>query len=400
MMHTGKSLKISPNATAAAIEVKLISTRKEFLSLENDWRTLAGRCRTYNLFTSFDWMLTWWDCLGKDKELMVFVLRSSGSVIGIAPLMKIRKSIWPLKYNEVYFISATEAPYSPSAFAGTLDFIIPDEFSMEYEEFLRYLLSSVNGWHCLRLHPLPQNSPALPIFDRLVPGLRHEFSTAKIYDNACLNVAGSWTEYYAARSAKFRKNLRRARQNLTKRYPVAFVEYRTPQEMTAAYAQILQIEEQAWKWTDGSRINDRRYHDFYPALIRKFAEKNQTRIWILQIDGQPAAYDMHIQDGKSIKTLKGSYSQKFAEFSPGSLLSYTAHKRFFQEGIQHIDLLWGNLEYKQKWTNALEPHFGVCIRRKDTYSRLLQACEQSPVLYKVQQKYRQSHRWVKKKIRP
>jgi hypothetical protein len=261
-------------------------------------------------------MLTWWDCLGKNKQLIFFVLRSSDRLIGIVPLMKVRKSFMRLPYDEVYLLSATKNPFSPRAFAGTLDFLIPDEFAVEYEYFIRYLLTTYNEWNYLKLHPLPQNSPALKMLQKIAPELHGEVSIIKVLDNACVSVSGTWEEYWSGRSFKLQKNINRLYRRLMEHHQAEFIEYRKAEEMDQAIEDILAIEQKSWKLQNGVRINDPGRNNFYFSLVRNLSKKNMTRIWILRIDGVPAAYDVHVQYGKSIKTLAGSFKEDFAAFSP------------------------------------------------------------------------------------
>ncbi len=372
--------------------LSLVTTRREFLGLENAWRELSEKCHCSNLFTSFDWVLTWWGCLGSDKQLMVFVLRLKDRIIGIAPLMKIRRSFCKLPYREIYLISATEDPFSPRAFAGTLDFLIPDEFPGEYECFVRYLLTSFRGWNYVKLHPLPEKSRAPAIFRKVAGEQNRELSIVKVFENACISTNEPWEEYYARRSTVFQKNTARRYRNLRARHRAEFVEYRAPEEMDRAITDILAIEKKSWKWKEGVRINDPRSHDFYFSLARKFAEKNMTRIWVLRIDGRPVAYDFNIQINKCIKALKSSYDEDFAALSPGILLNYTEYRQFLQEDIHHIDLLWGNLRFKQRWANVLEPHYGVYLRRNDPYTRMIDIFTNSPVMQRLSRGYRRIRR--------
>lgn len=333
-------------------------------------------------------MLSWWDCLGRDKQLMIFVLRSSGRIIGIVPLMRVRKYFLRFPYDEVCFLSATENPFSPRAFAGTLDFLVPDEFSGECEHFIRYLLASCKGWNYLKLHPLPENSPALASFRRIASESHIRVSMPKVFDNACLSVSGSWEEYWTGRSHDLRRNGHRRYSRLMERHRAEFREYRHPEEMEQAFADILTVEQKSWKSKDGVTINDERSRDFYPTLARRLAEKKMIRIWVLKIDGSPAGYEFYVRHDKCIKTLKTSFDEAYSAFSPGTLLRYAAYRQFFREGIHHIDLLFGNLKYKQEWTNVLEPHYGVYLTRNDLYTRFIDRCLRSPAAQRLENGYR------------
>lgn len=152
---------------------------------------------------------------------------------------------------------------------------------------------------------------------------------------------------------------------------VTFVEYRNPEDVNEALNNLQLIESQAWKSQTGIQIDDEHNNHFYFELAKVISQKNWLRIWVLKVDEIPVAYDYHVDYFGNIKTLKGSYDKTFAEFSPGSLLSWKVHQLFFQEGAEGVDLLWGNLDYKQKWTNFLNPHYEIAIYNSNFYSRFI-----------------------------
>lgn len=379
------------------MDIQLITQREDVMGLESAWHELSEESLCSDLFTSFDWMSTWWDCLGADMQLMVFVLWA-GSIIGIVPLMKVRKFFWKFPYDEVYLLSATANPFSPRAFAGSLDFLIRNGFAAEHERFIRYLLTSFKGWNYLKLHPLPENSPSLAIFRRIADEMPQDIAITRVFENACINADGPWDEYYAGRSSVFRKNNDRRYRRLMELHRTEFIEYRRPTEMDQALTDILTIERKSWKAKEGVTIDDPRNRDFYFSLVRKFSEKEMTRIWVLKIDGIPAAYDLNIQQGKCIKSLKSSYNEDLSVLSPGIILNYVMYQQLFQEGIQCIDLLFGNLAYKQRWSNSMVPHYGVYLKHHNLYTRVIDECMKSPHLQSILRKKRAIAKGVKENL--
>jgi len=79
-------------------QVKMITSEENFYSLKPTWDLLQEKLGNSNFFMSFEWMSTWWKCLGIDIKLLIFVIENGDEIVGIAPLMKSRRSIKPVKF--------------------------------------------------------------------------------------------------------------------------------------------------------------------------------------------------------------------------------------------------------------------------------------------------------------
>ena len=366
----------------------MITSEENFYSLKPAWDLLQEKLGNSNFFMSFEWMSTWWKCLGIDIKLLIFVIENGDEIVGIAPLMKSRRSIKPVKFYEISFISTVPVAYSPDSFSGTLDILINPDHEKSREVFFRYLLTEVRGWNRIKLHPLPENSQTINTLYKIAKELKISISQKKVFDNAYLQINESWETYFNGRSKSFRKNLVRAKKKLSDNRKVTFIEYRKPEEISEAMNNLQLIESQAWKFQTGIQIDDEHYNHFYFDLAKVISENNWLRIWVLMVDDIPVAYDYHVDYFGNIKTLKGSYNKAFAGFSPGSLLSWKVHQVFFEEGAKGVDLLWGNLDYKQKWTNCLKPHYEISIYNSNFYSQLIKIRKTNSLIKFFADKYR------------
>ncbi len=370
-------------------QIKIITSEEDFYTLEPDWNLLLKQCGNSNFFLSFEWMLTWWKCLGFEKKLLICVIKYGNEIVGIAPLMKEKRSISRVSFYEICFISTIQIAYSPGSFSGTLDILINPDHENAREVFFRYLLTETKGWNSIRLHPLPENSQTLRILNKIGQDLNIKIKTKKVFDNAYLQIMESWETYFNRRSNKFRKNLARAKKKLTENRKVTFVEYRSPEDINEALNNIQLVELRAWKGERGIQFDDEQNHHFYIELAKVISKKRWLRVWVLKVDNIPIAYDYHVDYFGIIKTLKGSYDKAFAAFSPGSLLSWKAHQLFFQEGAGGVDLLWGDLDYKQRWTNCLIPHYEISIYQSNSYSQFIKFMSTSSIVKHISMKFRE-----------
>ena len=369
-------------------QITIITSVDEFYLLKPAWDLLQEKLGNSNFFMSFEWMLTWWKCLGFEKELLIFVIKYGDKIVGIVPLMKKRRSIKPVKYYELSFISTVRVAFSPYSFAGTLDFLVDPDHEKSREVFFRYLLTEFKGWNRIKLHPLPKDSLTLSILKRIEKENKISVFKKKVFDNAYLQINESWEKYFNGRPKNFRKNLKRAKKKLFENRKVTFEEYRNPEDVNEALNNLQFIESNAWKAQTGILIDNEHNNHFYIELAKVISQNNWLRIWVLKVDDIPVAYDYHVDYFGNIKTLKGSYDKNYAKFSPGSILSWKVHQLFFQEGVKGVDLLWGNLDYKQKWTNFLNPHYEISFYNSNFYSRFIKLRKTSLMIKLISKMYR------------
>jgi CelD/BcsL family acetyltransferase involved in cellulose biosynthesis len=375
----------SPTTSIArdAYQIKLISSQEEFQSLEPAWNSILSKLRNANFFMSFEWMWTWWNCLQEGKELLLLVVDDGDRTVAIAPLMRVTRTIPAIHipFKEVRFVSTVSSADSASSFAGTLDFLIAPGHEGAREALVWHLLNDLVGFNCLRLHPVPEDSPTLRLFKEIGERLGVAVNVEKVIENACLRITEDWDTYYSKRKKKLRAKLRHLHKVFYNNSGIECVEFKEPAVLGEAYRGIIEVEAQSWKPDGGVAITDERYHHFYFDLAKALSEKGWLRIFILQVENKPIAYEYCVDYYGHIVGLKASYDRSYERFAPGKYLIPTVFEKFFREGAKEIDLLWGNLEFKQNWTSDVYPRFEVSFFDSGPYSRFIRAIMTSKLLH-------------------
>ena len=64
------------------------------------WNGLAGRMKNPSIFSTFEWMSTWWEHFGEKRELRIRAGRRNGELVALAPLAVSRKPFPPCSFAE------------------------------------------------------------------------------------------------------------------------------------------------------------------------------------------------------------------------------------------------------------------------------------------------------------
>lgn len=355
------------------LSIQEIRDIHELELLEPEWNNVLKKSSRPEIFLTYEWLTTWWKCLGKKgRELFVLVVRHGDRIIGIAPFMEVRDTFFGLPIRKIEFISMMKYGDSPSNCSGSLDMIIAEQHNEVISMVMSYLAHHDKRWNLIRLNPIPHNSQTLSLLKEKAQSHGYTFRQDTIYDNCVIHVKTDWQGYVDQLSHEFRKNLKRQDRRLQDEGLICYKKLRTSDEIENIFPEILRIEKQSWKWGVGISINSAAFEDFYHLFAQQASKKGWLFLWMLQLDGKNIAYDYITEFEGNLDVLKGSYSALYARFSPGNLLTWKEIEQSFQNGTKRIGLFWGDSAYKLRWNIDREPHFEIFIFSRGTYAKFLQ----------------------------
>ena len=376
------------------MQIELITTADGFSGLRDNWLKLFAKMRSNNLFIHYDWMRIWLDCQGDGKKLRLFVVRMDNKVVGIAPLMLRSYEKSGFKYNDLFLMTAYDDPFSEKGVAGGIDFLWDPEYDELKHQFAAYILDKTSDWCYLRLHPIQENSSTISAFRDAAVQRGIKVKTPYALKNVYLDIKQDWETYFSERSSNLRKSLRRGKREIEARYTRTFKEFRRPKEVEEGLDKLMTIEKNSWKVKRGFGIDSDELNSFYFEIARYFSKSGNTMIWVMFADEHPIAYELHVKLNGYIRTLKGSYDDGFKRFSVGNQLIAASCEAFFKRGLKQVDMMWGSLDYKQKWSKDLDPHVGVYLLRDGLYSSFIEKLYNSPKLNSARKTYRRLRKRV------
>lgn len=167
---------------------------------------------------------------------------------------------------------------------------------------------------------------------------------------------GSIEQYWANRPSRLRSTLRRKGKKLGQiahRFELA---HAPGAEQIAHYWEIYQ---HSWKHQEPSR-------SFISWLLAWSAQRGYLRLGLLYVEDAVVACQLWLVLGHTAYIFKLAQDLSANKFSPGSLLSeYMINSLAAQDGIERIDYLLGDDEFKAMWMDRKEPVFWVeVVNRK------------------------------------
>src|SRR5262249_27670587 len=144
----------------------------------------------------------------RGAELHIVVVRASGHIVAIAPLLFERSRMYGVPVRRLRLL---QNDHSPRA-----DFIVADHVSQSYRAIWTALFQNRHNWDVLLLSQLPPDTSTVEAMTHLAAA---DGCAAGIWRSGAspyLPISGTEVDYFAGLSSKFRQNLRNRMTRLTR----------------------------------------------------------------------------------------------------------------------------------------------------------------------------------------
>jgi len=318
-----------------------------FEKLKAEWNELLEASSSPCLFLTWEWLYTWWKHLSQGRRLFIITVRDGGELAAIAPLILRPPTLTRLlPFRSVEFLG--------SGIIGSdyLDFIVrvgkEQDACEALAEYMRH------GKLMLEFTQLERRSC---LVERFAAELRRRgWSQSEAKTNVCpfINLSGhSWESYLCTLGAEHRYNFGRRLKNLMKQFEVRFEPVCSEEQRQDALSILIALHNSRWR--------DRAYSEafytadlisFHDELSRLALEKGWLRLFVLRLDGKPAASLYGFSYNRVFYYFQAGFDPIYGKFSAGLVAMGLAIKNALEEGVEKYDLLHGDEPYKFHWARA------------------------------------------------
>lgn len=324
--------------------VHVIRDTAGLLAIKPEWDELVDRAEPSQPFLRHDWVRTWWECFGADKELCVLVVRAGDNLIALAPLMRVRVRMYGVPVWRLEFIANVHTP--------RFDFVVAERREEACVAILEHLQAHEMPWDVLMLSELPGSSPTVGMLRRLAgPRLLRtgEWSAGA---SPLIPLQGTFESYRASRSTKRRAVLRQRLRRLESLGTVSMEVVSEADGLAPALDDAFRIEAASWKGVVGTAIaHDEVLKRFYQSIAARACESRSIRLVFLNVGGQRIAFGYCLKAARTLFLLKTGYDPAYATYSPFNVLMLFIIEEGFKDGLEAFDLLGCDEPWKRDWTD-------------------------------------------------
>lgn len=170
-----------------------------------------------------------------------------------------------------------------------------------------------------------------------------------------------WEAFFQARPRKLKKSLRHKMNRFGKQPGFVITHEEISSKEQPIVQELIDVSSKSWKASIGNDLES--HHGsraFLLNLMDLFGGEGLVSAWIAR-DGEKAmAFELHLACDGIVYPIRADYDESYKEFSPGSLLEYSALKYLFESGSAKqyytcADDYW----YLSNWTSDFEEYCNV-----------------------------------------
>ncbi len=299
-----------------------------FETLAPHWRKLQHNQRGSHIFTTPEWMETWWQHFGNGAELLLGAVRCRGKIIGIAPLL--------LRGGVASFIGSPDV-------CDYLDFVVEPG---EEEDFLVAVLGHLGsrGITGLDLASLRTDSTVLTSLAGMAEKQGWQTTREQSGVTVELDLPATWEDYLEALTTKQRHEIRRKERRLSES---GVVSSRLSESAGQADLDIfLKLFKESRQ--DKASFMTPAMEAFFRSMAATLAQQKLLKLKIMELDSLPVSAVMCFDYQNNVYLYNSGYDPRYAWLSVGLLSKASCIEESIRMGRKKFDFLSGAEVYKYR----------------------------------------------------
>jgi CelD/BcsL family acetyltransferase involved in cellulose biosynthesis len=324
--------------SAAAFRVELVSRRSDIPLDAEQWNALAAANETNTVFQTYEWFDAWWQVMGPSRELFFLVVRDGDAVCGFAPLTRRRSRFgWRL----LEFSGTGNADYQ--------DFILPRDKPAQLAAICEFLRARRWSWERLALANIPSHSSTHALL--LAAAARTGLSLVDEVNVPCPTLL-LMPDSTPARRMIEKYSLRRPLNWFRKHGEVNFRHVTSAEEIEKLLPTFFDQHRRRWASVGKpSLFSDQRQMRFYELLVRGMHARGWLQFSVVEFNGEPIACHFGFDYCDCVTWYKPSFETRFAEHSPGLLLTRQLIEDGLRRSRRELDFTIGDEAFKERFSS-------------------------------------------------
>jgi CelD/BcsL family acetyltransferase involved in cellulose biosynthesis len=342
------------------LTVRVFRSIEHLDKLRVQWEELLAKYPQGSIFSTWEWLTTWWRAFGADQQLHVLAFEDSSSqLVGLVPLSLITRMYLGKRWKILQLMG------DGSGDSDNLDLIVASGYAPAVVgSLLAYLEDHSDLWDFCELNTIPMGSPSAKM---LVASLVERKWIHAFADTPCCQISlpNDWDTYFKQLSSTMRKNFKYHLRRLEKRPNFRIYRCSHQNELVQCLRALFELHQRRWRsnGNPGSFDSDKR-RGFYHQLSSLLLNRRWLEFWILEIGGKPIAADYGFRYHDVVYALQAGFEPSEHADSPGFCLKGVMLKALIESGVQKYDFLAGFGENKAQWNAQLSYYQHVHFARR------------------------------------
>ena len=349
-----------------------VDTTEGFKALESEWNQLYEKAEKSTVFSSWDWMFTWWEIFHNEfsRELYILCLYNNDELVGIAPFHTNKQ--YPKSYIQgktLQFIS-TGSLKDEDVTSEYLDFItLPSVEEEMVNAVSAYLEENRKDWSFADFDYLLEDSLITRCFSR-----KTKISKRVLENGVRFSVSPDqeFTDYQAKMGKRWRKMLDKKMRILERDGNIRIVTTNSSELLEPTISLFRDMHCARLKKVVGYCAYDSdKFASFHQKIIERLSPQKKAIIKILYLGDEPiASYYIFSDKGQWHYYQSGFKAEYGNKYSPLFLLICKEIERSIEEDTLFDFMYEPSVESYKRYQYAAESEPMVRLYWSNTSSRL------------------------------
>ena len=328
---------------AGSIAIQCVVDHGRFRSLRDDWQHLFMRCPGLTPFNSWEWLFSWWQAYGVERQLRILLVHVDGTLAGIAPLCINRET------------TALRTPCRVLRFIGDgsfdsdhLGFLIDPARQTLVMQLVEDWLRHDRDWDVLAMREITGSSGLNAAMRDLAGNLGLHF---RIDESACavLDLPASYEEFMHSRQSRFRTKVR----SLTRKIDQGDIVFETqcgPDDLRRKLRSLFDLHQRRWNAVGQPGVfGSSTKRLFYAHFVPRFARNGWLRLYSLRRGQDYVAHQLCFGIAGTTYLLQEGFDVSDPTASFGQMLRAAVVRHLIDLGETRYDFLGGFSPHKEDW---------------------------------------------------
>lgn len=362
----------------------------EFELVRNQWNTLlSGTATDGSVFSTWEWLSTWWKHFGRDKKLLLLLVQEGSRLLGAAPLMLTNYRLPALgKIKKIEFVGSPHTDYH--------SFLLVDMERECVKLIADYLIKHVPSWDLIELRHVPEVTATAKVLASPALADSDDFKMRNRVCSVCpfIQIPESFSSFMSGLPFNFRRNLKKSARRLNKEHRVELRRYDEMGVTLKAAIDGLVEQHEARRAAEGLTGLFKKYgnafRDFHMDVAASFAERGWLGLYFLTANGEPISSVYGFEYGRKMYDYLDGFNPAYSRYSVGNIAKMLVLQRLINEGFREYDFLRGGESYKLRWTSSFRRNFETRLVRRKLRSVLYDIATSKYVLNEFMEKLGES----------
>ncbi len=342
----------------STVSTELITEASELSRLRQEWTRLVNGRGDLSVFTTWEWIYTWWTSYAADCRLSILTVFDGDRMVGIVPLYRA-----PLRAYLGIDYEALRLIGDGSHDSDYLDLIAErGQEERVVEAVVEQFVSGSLRADLMLISELPSSSPSLPLLRRVAAARGCIVRSEKEVPCAYVDLPREWDRYIQGLNSRMRTKVR----SLTKRFDAdpraVFDMCGDSKNLEERLDSLFELHARRWQGKGQAGVfTSVTKREFYKRMAESFLHQGWLRFYSLQLDGRYVAHQFCSELNGTVYLHQEGFDPELSDQGIGNVLRAYVFRDCIRRGVRVYDFLGGVTSHKLDWGSSVKTSLCLCV---------------------------------------